>query len=170
MLTWGDVTLVDVLLGFGLIVVVPPAFGLDHPTAKLSRVAAVAGCLAAAGLALRRGSPMAIVMGVPCCWPSGGPSGGSPRCRHLQYRSWRAPTAWRMLSGLRSWASSAGGGCNARAKASISCQVILAGVVQHNEAADLDGAVWARPGADTRTLAMVHGDRLSDPVSEKHGR
>jgi hypothetical protein len=65
MFTWGDVTLVDVLLGFGLIVVVPLAFGLDHPTAKLSRVAAVAGCLAAAGLALRRGSPMAIVMGVP---------------------------------------------------------------------------------------------------------
>jgi YndJ-like protein len=50
----GDVTLVDVLLGFALIAVIPLAFGLDHLTARLHGAATVAGCLATAGLALRR--------------------------------------------------------------------------------------------------------------------
>jgi hypothetical protein len=61
----GDVTLVDVLLGFALIAVIPLAFGLDRLTARLRGAATVAGCLAMAGLALRRDVAVAAALGAP---------------------------------------------------------------------------------------------------------
>jgi hypothetical protein len=88
MFAWGDLTLVDVLLGFGLIVVVPLAFGLDHRTAKLTRVGTAAGCLATTGLALRRGTPMAIVLGFP--WLAITVAAELPVARHW----WRERPTW----------------------------------------------------------------------------
>jgi hypothetical protein len=57
--------LVDALLGFALIAVIPPAFGLDRLTAPLRGAAAVAGCLATTGLALRRDLAAAVGLGIP---------------------------------------------------------------------------------------------------------
>ena len=53
---------------------------------------------------------------------------------------------------------------------SLGWQVVLAGVVQDYEAADLDGAVGAWPGVDDRTLAVVDGDWLSGSMGEQHRR
>jgi hypothetical protein len=59
------VTLVDALLGFALIAVIPLAFGLDRLTARLGGVALLAGSSAATALALRHGAVAAVVLGVP---------------------------------------------------------------------------------------------------------
>lgn len=99
MVAWGDVTLVDVLLGFGLIVVIPLAFGLDHPTAKLTRVGAVAGCLATAGLALRHGTPMAVALGVP--WLAMTVVAGLLEARHW----WREQPTWAATAPMVAFAS-----------------------------------------------------------------
>jgi YndJ-like protein len=57
--------LVDTLLGFALIAVIPLAFGLDRLTARLRGAAVVAGCLATTGLALRRDVALAVTLGTP---------------------------------------------------------------------------------------------------------
>jgi YndJ-like protein len=57
--------LLDVLLGFALIAVIPLAFGLDRLTVPLRGVAAAAGCLATTGLALRRDAALAVALGTP---------------------------------------------------------------------------------------------------------
>jgi YndJ-like protein len=57
--------LVDALLGFALLAVIPLAFGLDPVTARLRGAVAVAGALATAGLALRRDAAVAVALGTP---------------------------------------------------------------------------------------------------------
>ena len=57
--------LLDALLGFALIAVIPLAFGLDRLTVRLRGVAAAAGCLATIGLALRRDPALAVALGTP---------------------------------------------------------------------------------------------------------
>lgn len=57
--------LVDALLGFALIAVIPLAFGLDRLTARLRGAAAVAGALATTGLALRRDVAAAVALATP---------------------------------------------------------------------------------------------------------
>jgi YndJ-like protein len=57
--------LVDALLGFALVAVIPLALGLDRLTAPLRGAAFVAGCLATTGLALRRDAAIAVALGTP---------------------------------------------------------------------------------------------------------
>jgi hypothetical protein len=68
LLARGDVTLVDALLGFASIAVIPLAFSLDRLTARLGGAAVVAGSAATTALALRRDLrdvAAAVALGVP---------------------------------------------------------------------------------------------------------
>jgi hypothetical protein len=57
--------LIDALLAFALIAVVPLALGLDRRTARLRAMAAAAGVLATAGLAFRRDVALAVALATP---------------------------------------------------------------------------------------------------------
>jgi hypothetical protein len=87
---WGDLTLVDVLLGFGLTIVVPLALGLDHLTARLGRVAAMAGFLATTGLALRGNSSVAVLLGLPWLLLTLSAAWRATRPRWRAQRTWAA--------------------------------------------------------------------------------